>query len=83
MGGRRLFAPYYAVGARTVPRGTPPDPPACCRCPLGPALPPQGDLHALKAAAATLLLSADAGVGPAGGVLRLARDALEAIMGMS
>jgi hypothetical protein len=39
-------------------------------------------VHGLKAAAATLLLSADAGMGPAGSVLAFAKEALDAIMQM-
>jgi len=42
----------------------------------------QNDVHGLKVAAAALLLSADAGVGPASGILAFAKDALEAVMKM-
>lgn len=42
----------------------------------------QDSVHGLKAAAATLLLSADAGMGPAAGVLGLAKEALDAVMKM-
>lgn len=42
----------------------------------------QDAVHGLKAAAAALLLSADAGMGPATSVLGLAKEALDAIMKM-
>jgi hypothetical protein len=42
----------------------------------------QGNVQGLKAAAATLLLSSDAGMGPAGSILSLAKDALDSIMKM-
>ncbi|PRW61367.1 hypothetical protein C2E21_0063 [Chlorella sorokiniana] len=42
----------------------------------------QNNALGLKVAAATLLLSADAGMGPAGSVLEFAKDALDAVMQM-
>lgn len=42
----------------------------------------QNNALGLKVAAATLLLSADAGIGPAGSVLEFAKDALDAVMQM-
>jgi hypothetical protein len=42
----------------------------------------QGSQAGLKAAAAALLLSADAGMGPAGAILSLAKEALDAIMAL-
>lgn len=57
---------------------TPPGPLLCCS--PGTAL--QSDVQGLKVAAATLLLSADAGMGPAALVLAFAKDALDAVMQM-
>lgn len=42
----------------------------------------QNSVHGLKVAAATLLLSADAGMGPASSILAFAKDALDAVMQM-
>ncbi len=42
----------------------------------------QSNVQGLKVAAATLLLSADAGMGPAASVLAFAKDALDAVMQM-
>lgn len=42
----------------------------------------QNNVLGLKVAAAALLLSADAGMGPAGSVLSFAKDALDAVMQM-
>lgn len=42
-----------------------------------------GDAHGLRAAAALLLLGADAGMGPAEGLLALAREAMAAVLAMA
>lgn len=49
--------------------------------PLAPAA-LQSNVQGLKVAAATLLLSADAGMGPATAMLAFAKDALDAVMQM-